>query len=288
MQMCLRPLVAIAFASATALVVQQPACCPPRRCLPPAMQLRMPEDASTIESLVERTKTTNLVAVFYYTDPTSFAPAAWEDSWSTSGDEAQTPQDDLVARVADLVSKSEQYKGRPCLVLRIDRDLPGMSTICSKRGIFTFPTLEIWSRGMSESVAAANLEERLLSLGVASPTGSPSSGRSNSVVQGSVRAAPPPTTNDVDFFGIATTSGSQLTREGIARASKSEPKRDGSLPVGTVLSDSETSGLLPVEAMGMQAAKGDDDQARAGVDAALDALFAEPTFDDDDDMPPPI
>ena len=88
---------------------------------------------------------------------------------------------------------------------------------------------------------------------------------------------------------MATGGGPQLTREGIARASKNEPKRAKNLPVGAVLSDSEVDGLPPVEALGVEEAKAESDgKAESKIEAALDSLWAEPNFDEDDDLPPPI
>ena len=75
------------------------------------MQLRMPEDAS-IEALIEQTKSTELGRLLLHGP--GIAPASWEDDWSSAGS-ATTPRDDVISRVADLVSKSEIYNGRPAL-----------------------------------------------------------------------------------------------------------------------------------------------------------------------------
>ena len=56
----------------------------------------------------------------------------------------------------------------PLIVLQIDQDLPGMDVICAQRRISAFPTTQIWRDGVCEEVAAAELERRLLSYGVAS------------------------------------------------------------------------------------------------------------------------
>ena len=103
-----------------------------------------------------------------------------------------------------------------------------------------------------------------------------------------------PERGDVDFFGVSVGGGSRLTREGIARAARNEPPTATRLPTGmpTGTSPEESDGgEEPVEALGMSELGGD---AAAGgtdggaIDKALDALFAEPNFDDVDDLPPPI
>ena len=70
----------------------------------------MPEDESTVEALIEQTKRTPSVAVFYYTDPSAFAAPKWSTSWSEEPE--STVRDDIVARVAAEYSSSSSAGGR--------------------------------------------------------------------------------------------------------------------------------------------------------------------------------
>lgn len=49
----------------------------------------------------------------------------------------------------------------------MDADQPGTGAICAERGVTEFPTIEVWSAGECAVVAAADLESKLTSLGVA-------------------------------------------------------------------------------------------------------------------------
>ena len=83
---------------------------------------------------------------------------------------SSTSSTEGVLEIANAYSSSERYGGRPLIVLQIDRNMVGMDVICSKRGVQTFPAIQVWSRGQGETVKLGELEERLLSLGVASST----------------------------------------------------------------------------------------------------------------------
>ena len=183
-----------------------------------SMALRMPEDENTVEALIQQTARLSSapLLVLHYTDPMANPPSAWEAS-PTWGDEDQygssSPLDSVVSNVATTYAESQQYGGRPLTVLQIDRDQPGMDVICSKRGIVTFPTLQIWSRGQCEAVSHGDLEQRLLSLGVASKSG----GQRASGVAGfgagprAVAGVSTAADGEVDFFGVGS-GGGQLTR----------------------------------------------------------------------------
>ena len=160
------------------------------------MQLRAPEDDGTIDALIEQTQRTNSIVVIYYADPSAFAEPKWSDSWGETPE--PTVRDDIVSRIANEYSASQQSGGRPLMVLRIDRDQPGMDVICAKRGIRVFPTLQVWSRGTMEIVDPYVLEDRLLALGIRSRGGSSTRGSSGP------RAARSVPTGEVDFFGIGT------------------------------------------------------------------------------------
>ena len=160
------------------------------------MQLRAPEDDGTIDALIEQTQRTNSIVVIYYADPSAFAEPKWSDSWGETPE--PTVRDDIVSRIANEYSASQQSGGRPLMVLRIDRDQPGMDVICAKRGVRVFPTLQVWSRGTMEIVDPYVLEERLLALGIRSRAGSSPRGSSGP------RAARGVPTGEVDFFGIGT------------------------------------------------------------------------------------
>ena len=249
------------------------------------MQLRMPADASAVDALIERTKSVDMVAVLYFTDPQAFAQPEWaaEPSW---GAPQPSARDDLVARVATTYAESAANGGRPLMVLQIDRDQPGMDTICAKRGVVSFPLLQLWSRGVAETLDAAALEARLLEIGVVARAEA-SGKRSGAAVAGGVTSGPG--RGEVDFFGVSTSGGSQLTRSAIARAARNEPPVTPRLPEGISPEPqpeaSEVGEAVPVEAVGMSESSGAKNEA---VDRALDALFAEPCFDDVDDLPPPI
>ena len=240
------------------------------------MELRMPEDASTVDALIERTKQTTAVVVLYYTDAGAYAgEPKWNEDWGDGV--VSSARDDLVAGIASTYSASAQFGGRPLMVLRIERAAPGMNAICSQRGIVDYPLLQVWSRGQPEVLDAGALEQRLLTLGVKARADAKGGARAATGGFGagprvaSVNGAPA----DVDFFGVGA-GGGRLTREGIASAKAQEPKRT-KLPTPEAGSAGDDGELPPVEAMGLDAALSEEDAARA---EKLDALFAEPSFDD--------
>tara|TARA_B100000795_G_scaffold230119_1_gene187461 strand:- start:287 stop:637 length:351 start_codon:yes stop_codon:yes gene_type:complete len=114
------------------------------------MQLRMPEDATTIDALIEQTQQTSSIVVLYYADPSAFAEPEWSSSWNDAPE--PTVRDDIVSRVANEYTASQQSGGRSLMVLRIDRDQPGMDVVCAKRGVSVFPTLQVESRELGEGV----------------------------------------------------------------------------------------------------------------------------------------
>eukprot|EP00966_Prymnesium_polylepis_P088464 2047170-Prymnesium_polylepis.1 len=114
-----------------------------------AMNLRVPEDSRTIDALIQRTKDNlaeGLIVVLHFNDPTA-APNTWDYSYGASA-ASSTEQ---LYKLANEYASSENYGGRPLIVLQIDRNAPSMDTICAKRGIVTFPTIQIWSRGESSA-----------------------------------------------------------------------------------------------------------------------------------------
>ena len=98
------------------------------------MELRMPEDGSTVDALIERTKQTTAIVVLYYTDAGAHAgEPKWDEDWG--GGVVSSARDDLVAGIASTYSASAQAGGRPLMVLRIERAVPEMNVICSQRGV---------------------------------------------------------------------------------------------------------------------------------------------------------
>ena len=242
------------------------------------MQLRMPDNAGTVDALIEESRRSPSIVVLYFTDPTGEASPAWQTpQWGTQ--EQSSAQDDLVRSVADRYGDSPNFGGRPLVVLRIDRDMPGMDAICAMRGVYTVPLLQIYSRGTAEALDPAQLETRLISLGARSRATSTDERvgafgpRSRSTAQ----------SDEADFFGIAPTDAQpRLTREGAERSSMSEPRRAASLPTGVQPDGADDDGEVPVEALNMESAR-DEQPATGSIEAKLDALF-----DDEDFERPPI
>ena len=147
-----------------------------RECASVQMSLRMPEDARTIDALIDQTKDSRAVVVLHYNDPSAFASppsSTWDTpSWdsSTSWSPQTTLSGTLVERVANEYSSSQLYGGAPLVVLQIDADMSPGDVICSQRGIVSFPRVEIWAAGLCEEVVAGDLEQKILALGVASRT----------------------------------------------------------------------------------------------------------------------
>ncbi len=209
------------------------------------MQLLMPEDARTVDELIERTKQTDLLLVLQYADPTAFSSTSqWNEPnpWESDYGGAPSPIDDIVSRVATAYTESVQNGGRPLTVMRIDRDMPGMDLVCSRKGILSFPTIMVYSRGDGTAVLAGELESRLLSLGVAASRGSEPTSQKRG--------------RSATAFGVGP------------RARRAQPEdRD------------DVGGEPPVEALGVgEAALSADPK----VEEALDALFGEPSFGDVD------
>ena len=146
----------------------------------------MPEDGSTVDALIERTKQTTAIVVLYYTDAGAYAgEPKWDEDWGDGV--VSSARDDLVAGIASTYSASAQAGGRPLMVLRIERAVPEMNVICSQRGVVDFPLLQIWSRGQPEAVDAGALERRLLALGVKAPGGAAEKARCERVARGERR-----------------------------------------------------------------------------------------------------
>lgn len=265
----------------------------------PRMALRMPEDENSVEALIQQTArlSSSPLLVLHYTDPGANQPAAWEAAPSWGDDDggygASSPLDSVVSLVATTYDDSQQYGGRPLTVLQIDRDQPGMDVICSKRGIVTFPTLQIWSRGMCETVSHGDLEQRLLSLGVASksrPAGGEQRGGVTAGFGAGPRAAPAAAAplgsgDEPDFFGVGS-GGGTLSRQGAANAQLREPPRTAKLPTGESGGADAIEEPPPVEALGLDAEEGETtpraSAREAKVENALDVLFSDPIFDEDD------
>ena len=88
----------------------------------------MPEDGSTVDALIERTKQTTAIVVLYYTDAGAYAgEPKWDEDWG--GGVVSSARDDLVAGIASTYSASAQAGGRPLMVLRIERAVPEMNVI---------------------------------------------------------------------------------------------------------------------------------------------------------------
>lgn len=254
----------------------------PRRALL-KMQLSMPEDTGTVTALIQQTRDTAAVLVLHYSDPLADSQtSAWEDPpiWgdgSYSASQSLSPSDSIIAQVAVAYGSSAQNGGRPLTMLQIDRDV--LPEICVANQIVVFPTTQIWSRGQCEVVAVGNLETRLLSLGVASQSSAASeqrSGAGGTIGVGPRAKAVGQAAREVDFFGVGT-GGGQLTREGAASASSREPQLASGLPSPAEAADLADDELPPVEALGVE----DQKPPGAGVDAALNVLFSEPSFDED-------
>ena len=246
------------------------------------MELRMPEDGSTVDALIDRTQQTTAIVVLYYTDSGAYAgEPKWDEDWGDGV--VSSARDDLVAGIASTYSASAQAGGRPLMVLRIERAVPEMNVICSQRGVVDFPLLQIWSRGQPEAVDAGALERRLLALGVKAPGGAAERRGASEwrAVSGGFGAGPRAARRDadnsdaVDFFGVGS-GGGQLTREGVANAKLQETKKFR-MPSPDDGGGGDGEGELPpVEAMGLDDAMSEEDAAR---ESKMDALFAEPSFD---------
>ena len=133
-----------------------------------SLQLRTVDDNLQLEALIGQTANSNAIVVVHFDDPGGQEDAnPWDSNpWDTSSTVQDTFYSALVSRVADQYSSSSLYGGAPLICLQIDRDTG--SVICSQRGVLSFPTTQIWSRGICTEVSAVELEEKLLSLGVAS------------------------------------------------------------------------------------------------------------------------
>ena len=271
------------FAAASALLVP-PIRVPKRAERQPnvRMELRMPEDGSTVDALIERTKQTTAIVVLYYTDAGAYAgEPKWDEDWGDGV--VSSARDDLVSGIASTYSASAQAGGRPLMVLRIERAVPEMNVICSQRGVVDFPLLQIWSRGQPEAVDAGALERRLLALGVKAPGGAAEKRAASEwrAVSGGFGAGPraarrgADNSDAVDFFGVGS-GGGQLTREGVANAKLQETKKFRMPSPDDGGGDDGEGELPPVEAMGLDDALSEEDAAR---ESKLDALFAEPSFD---------
>jgi len=137
---------------------------------PVSCSLRTVDDNVSLEALIRQTANSNAIVVIHFEDPVD--PSGASSSWDTPSREwPRTSFQDsfasgLVKRVAETYSTSTLYGGSPLIVLQIDRDVA--PTICSARGIVSFPTTQIWARNTCTEVSSVELEKKLLSLGVAS------------------------------------------------------------------------------------------------------------------------
>ena len=143
---------------------------PVPRCGPVTCSLRTVEDNAALEALIGQTANSNAIVVIHFEDPVGLSSesASWDTpSWETpSASFQESFASGLVRRVADTYSSSSLYGGAPLIVLQIDRD--DAPTICSTRGIVSFPCTQVWRRNTCTEVSSVELEKTRLSLGVAS------------------------------------------------------------------------------------------------------------------------
>ena len=136
------------YATRPATVATRPAVL---RAHPLAMALTEPADGAQVSGLIEETRDSKAVVVLHFCQSPAFSLSA-----------------SLVDRTISAYSTSQLYGGAPLLALQIDTDKPGMAAICSEREVSTFPTIQVWHKGSTcDEVAAADLEQKLVSLGVA-------------------------------------------------------------------------------------------------------------------------
>lgn len=196
------------------------------------LELRMPEDESTIDALIQRTieyPQEGLVVVLHFNDPLAETKqSAWElPSWNADSI-STTSSTDVVMRVAKDYENSEKFGGRPLVVLQIDNVAQGgLNVICAKRQISTFPTIQIWSRGGCEVVSQDQLELRLVELGVASAAQKPGAGRTaggstSGARAGAIGPRAGPAAGDTDMFSVGT-GGAGLTQAAVRRAMSNAP-----------------------------------------------------------------
>mmetsp|Transcript_45591 Transcript_45591/g.119753 ORF Transcript_45591/g.119753 Transcript_45591/m.119753 type:complete len:254 (-) Transcript_45591:38-799(-) len=166
------------------------------RCAP-IMSLRTVEDNAALEALIGQTANSNAVVVIHFDDPaggiaetSSWDTPSWETSLSSSQESFSSA---LVSRVAETYATSSLYGGAPLICLQIDRDTGGV--ICSTRGIVDFPKTQIWARGTCTEVSSFDLEQKLLSFGVASAAKPFKKGPSSNRIGREV--------DDIDFTGGA-------------------------------------------------------------------------------------
>ena len=115
------------------------------------MSLTTPTDARMVSSLLEETGSGSSVVVLYFCQSPSF-------SLSHA----------VVERAAAAYTTSQLYGGAPLVVLQIDTDANAdMASVCEERSISVFPTIQVWNGGVCAEVVAAELEAKLLALGVA-------------------------------------------------------------------------------------------------------------------------
>jgi len=284
-------LVAAAVVAAAAVVL--PRALPPSPRASIAMELRMPADLTTVDQLIQRTKDNlqeGLVVVLHFDDPYA-APNTWDYSYAAT---SETSSERLL-EISNEFSVSEERGGRPVIFLQIDRTMAGMDVICSKRGVNAFPTLQVWSRGQGEDVKVGELTQTLLALGAASRS---------TAARAEGGYGRPAGTAPVDMFGVGS-GGARLTQEGIRSAMRKAPQQGGgrggggarqSVPGGEEEEEAELAPPASAAALEGEPAADDVDAQLAALEAQirgvrresqLDALFAEPNWDDDD-LPPPI
>jgi hypothetical protein len=162
-----------------------------------------------------------------------------------------------------------------------------MDVICSARGITTFPTVQVWSRGQGETLKVGELEETLLALGVASLS---RPARAESAFGRVGTTSHMPVSEAVDMLGVGN-GGPKLTREGISSAMVEVPRQGDPDPAqrkGLLSGDGGSlTDIEPPAAEGRDIMDALEQEKGTRVEAALSALFAEPDWDDED-MPPPI
>lgn len=263
-----------------------------------SMELRMPEDVTTIERLIQRQKDNlaeSMILVLHFEDPSADASSVspWDVPTYDTSFSSASPSRSAVMHVAATYKESERFGGRPLLVLQVDRDVVGMASVCAQRGIYRFPTIEVWSRGSCQTVSAGDLESTLLKLGVASQTRPPKEGSSFGGVGTGPRARA--AARPADLFGVRD-GGAQLSRQAIDKAMAQVPQRAAGGGLGRQQGATEdVEAPPPFAVIEMEAdatrdgANVADASADAQLNAKLDAIFAPSTFDDDDDdMLPPV
>lgn len=219
----MRSILLIAALSSTSCYHLSRPSTPTKRSSKITAELRAPADARSVEALIDQTKDSRAVVVLHFCDPSAFASPEPTSSWDSPSSWDATPSSwtgqttlsgAMVERVANEFSSSQLYGGAPLIVLQIDADEAPGDVICAQRGVASFPTLQIWSAGLCEEVVAGDLEQKLLSLGVASRTKKIDTSIGTATFESDLGTGKPSATavDEIDFTGgraLGTTRGGQ-------------------------------------------------------------------------------